>query len=138
MPQASCKTTIHTPADALWRVISDFGAAGGYLSGIVSFTVKGEGVGALRTLTSVDGSSIVERLETQDEAARQLSYSLQTDTPFQNCLTTMTVRDLGSGRAELAWSATFQSTGIPAGEAVEMLEGALSANCLALKQFMER
>ena len=138
MTRASCTTTIHAPADALWQTISDFGAAGQYLSGVVDCSAEGEGVGALRTLTSLDGSSIVERLETRDEDARQLSYLQLTDTPFRNCRTSMLVRVLEADQSELAWSATFEPDGIPASEAVEMLEGALLENCLALKQFMER
>ena len=41
-----CQTTIHVPADAIWQVIRDFGAAGQYLAGVVDYTVKGEGIGA--------------------------------------------------------------------------------------------
>ncbi len=138
MTQASCKTTINIPADAIWQVISDFGAAGQYLTGVVNCTVEGAGVGALRTLTSADGSTVVERLEVLDEDTHRLSYALLTDTPFLNCLTTMALRDLSPSQAELEWSATFEADGIPAIEAEQMLEGALSANCLALKLFMER
>jgi hypothetical protein len=138
MTRVSCKTTIHIPADAIWQVISDFGAAGQYLVGVVDCTVEGEGMGAQRTLTSADGSTIVERLETLDEIAHRLSYSLLTDTPFRNCLTTMLVHDLGQGQAEVEWSATFEADGLPADEARDMLEAALAANCLALKQFLER
>ena len=72
-----------------------------------------------------------------DGVARRLSYALLTDTPFRNCLTTMMVRELGQSRAELEWSATFEADGLPAEEARELLEDALAANCLALKQFME-
>ncbi len=82
--------------------------------------------------------AIVERLEALDEVTHRLSYALLTDTPFRNCLTTMQVRDLGPSLAELEWSATFEADGLPADEAREMLEGALTANCLALKQFLER
>lgn len=137
MTQAFSKITIHAPTDAVWQVISDFGAAGRYLAGVVDYTVEGEGVGAMRTLTSADGSTIVERLETLDTASQRLSYALLTDTPFGNCLTTMTVRDLGSNQAELTWSASFQADGLPASEAVDLLEGALAENCFALKQFLE-
>jgi hypothetical protein len=80
---------------------------------------------------------IVERLEALDEVAHRLSYSLLTDTPFRNCLTIMAVRDLGLSQAELEWSATFEADGLPADEARDMLEAARTANCLALKQFME-
>ena len=137
MTRASSKIIIDASADGIWQVISDFGAAGQYLAGVGNCTVEGAGVGALRTLTSADGGTILERLETLDEAAHWLSYALLTDTPFRNCLTTMAVRDLGPSQAELEWSATFEADGLPASEAVEMLEGALAANCLALKQFME-
>lgn len=138
MTQASSKTPIHTSADAIWLVIGDFGAAGQYLNGVVTCMVNGEGIGAERTLTSVDGSMIIERLEAMDEVAHMLSYALLTDTPFRNCLTTMTIRELAPKLVELEWSATFEPDGIPVSEAEQMLEGALSANCLALKQFMER
>ena len=99
--------------------------------------MRAQGIGALRTLTSADGSTIVERLETLDGVAHRLSYALLTDTPFRDCLTTMTVHELGRGQAEVEWSATFEADGLPAEEAREMLEDALTANCLALKQFME-
>jgi len=138
MTQVSCKITINVSTDAVWQVISDFGATDQYLSEFVTCTVKGEGVGALRMLTSADGNSIIERLETWDEVGHQLSYALLTETPFRNCLTTMVMHDLAPNQAELEWSATFQADGIPVSEAVEMLEAALSANCISLKQFMER
>ncbi len=137
MTQVLTKIMIHAPADTIWQVISDLSAACHYLVMVVNCTVEGEGVGARRTLTSADGSTVVERLEALDEAAHRLSYALLTDTPFSNCLTTMAVRDLGPSQAELAWSATFQPDGLPASEAAELMEGALAANCLALKQFME-
>jgi len=137
MTHASSKTIIHAPADAIWHVISDFGAAGDYLAGVVNCTVEGEGVGARRTLTDADGSAIVERLETLDAAAQRLSYAMLTDTPFGDCLTTMALRNLGPHQTELAWSATFEADGLPESEAVALLEGALAANCLALKQFIE-
>jgi hypothetical protein len=120
------------------KVIGTLGAAVGIFHGVVNCTVEGEGVGAQRTLTNADGSAIVERLETWDTAAHQLGYALLTDTPFRDCVTTLQVRDLGPDLAELIWSATFEADGLPADEARDMLEGAFAANCLALKQFMER
>jgi hypothetical protein len=55
-------------------------------------------VSAHGALTSADGSTIVERLETLDGVPRRLSYALLTDTPFRNCLTTMTARESGQSR----------------------------------------
>ena len=137
MTQASCKIEINMPAEAVWQVLSDFGAACQYLAMVVDCTVVGAGVGALRTVTNTDGSTIVERLEALDEASYRLSYALLTDTPFRDCLTTVTVYELGRGACEVAWRATFDADGLPANEALDMLEGALTANCLALKQLFE-
>lgn len=136
MTQASRKTIIHAPADAIWQVIGAFGAADQYLAEVITCTVEGAGIGARRTLTYTDGSVIVERLETLDGAAHRLSYALLTDTPFRGCLTTVTVRDLGRGQGEVTWTATFAADGLPASEAVEMLEGAFEANSRALQRFM--
>lgn len=137
MTQVSCNILIDVSAESIWQVIGDLGAAGQYLAGVVTCTVVGEGAGARRTLTYTDGSTVIERLEVLSAPAHQLSYLLLADTPFRNCLTTMTVRDLGASQAELAWSATFEPDGLPASEAAALLECALAANCQELKQFME-
>ena len=137
MTQASCKTAINMPADAVWQVLSDFGAACQYLVMVEKCTVEGQGIGALRTLTYTDGSTIVERLEALDDAAHRLSYALLSDTPFRDCLTTVTVYDLSPGQCEVAWSATFEADGLPASEAQEMLEGAFELNSRALQHFLE-
>lgn len=122
MTYVSRRITIHVPDNGIWQVIGDFGASGQYLSGVVRCMVEGVGVGARRTLTSTDDSTVVERLETLDEAAHRLSYALLTNTPFRNCLTTMTVHDLGSNQAELVWLAAFEPDGLPAREAAELME----------------
>jgi hypothetical protein len=43
MTYASSKTTINMPADAIWQVIGDFGAASRYLAGVVDCTFAGAG-----------------------------------------------------------------------------------------------
>jgi hypothetical protein len=60
--------TIHAPADAIWQVIGDLSTACHYLAMVVNCTVEGTGVGALRTLTSVDVSAVVERLDALDKS----------------------------------------------------------------------
>jgi hypothetical protein len=52
-------------------------------------------------------------------------------------LTAVTVYEPSPGQCEVAWTATFDADGLPANEALDMLEGALTANCLALKQLFE-
>ena len=129
---------INAPIDVIWQVISDFGAGARYLVMVTHCTMQGNGVGALRILTYVDGSVILERLETVDQAMHCLSYRLLNDTPFGNCLTTMALRALTADQSEVNWSANFQPTSLPADEALSLMQGMLAENCQALKQLMER
>ena len=128
---------IDAPLAAVWTAISQFGAAAPYLVGVVDCTMEGDGIGARRTLKNVDNSTIVECLVALDEVNHQLSYVLLTDTPFRNCLTTLSVSGVGQGQAEVTWWMTFEVDGLPINEAIALLEGASEENCLALKQFME-
>ncbi len=137
MTQVVSRIAIQAPADLIWQVLKDFSAASRYLAGVVNCRVEGAGVGALRTLTNADNSTLLERLEGLDGEVRQLSYLLLTDTPFRNCLTTIAVREIVPRQAELEWSVTFEPVGIPASEAVEMLTSALAANCRVLKESVE-
>ena len=41
MTRVACQTTIRVPADAVWQVIGDFGAACQYLARVVNCTVEG-------------------------------------------------------------------------------------------------
>ena len=138
MTYASSNIIIDASADAIWQVLSDFGAACQYLAMVIDCAVEGQGIGAVRTLTYIDGSTIVERLEALDDAAHRLSYALLSDTPFRDCLTTVTVHDLSLGRCEVTWSAIFHSDGLPANEAQEMLEGAFELNGRALQRLPTR
>jgi hypothetical protein len=137
MLHATKVTTIHAPADDIWQVISNFGAGAAYLAMVTHCIAQGAGTGALRTLTYLDGSVILERLEMVDAATHCLSYNLLSDTPFGNCLTTMTVRALSPDKSELHWTADFQPTSLPANEALSLMEGMLAGNCQALKQLLE-
>jgi hypothetical protein len=137
MAHASSRITIDAPVGTVWATISHFGTADRYLAGVVSCRVERSGVGAQRTLTNADGSTVIERLEALDETTHTHSYMLLTDTPFRNCLTTMTVRDFGRNQAEVIWAATFQVDGLPSDEAAALMEGAFQDNCLALRLFME-
>ena len=137
MLHATQIVTIHAPVDTIWQVISDFGAGANYLAMVTNCNVQGNGVGALRTLTYMDGSVILERLEMIDEATHSLAYILLSDTSFGDCLTTMQLRTLDSNRTELTWTADFQPTSLPPNEVIALMEGMLVGNCRALKKLLE-
>jgi hypothetical protein len=116
--------TINASAEAVWETISRFGGLEEFIPAVASCSLEGSGVGAMRSLALQDGGMVHERLETLDEAARTLQYSItESPLPFTDYLATMQVRDAGSGQCEIEWSSTFEPDGVSEAEAVEMLQG---------------
>jgi hypothetical protein len=137
LSHVSNKIAIQKSTAVVWRLVSDFDKAPLYLENVIHCKTTGQNIGAKRALTSVDGSIIVERLDTLDMVAHRLSYTLLTNTPFRHCVTNIAVRSVGIGESELEWSVTFEADGIPASEAIALQKSALAANCLTLKLFLE-
>jgi hypothetical protein len=74
---ATSTVTIDVSADAIWRVISDFGAGGQYLAGVVNLQSRA------RKSAHPDPRrrhyAIVKRLAALDAATQRLAYSLLPD-----------------------------------------------------------
>lgn len=123
MAQVSVMVTIQAEAAEVWQKVKDFPGVVRWLPGIASLTPTGAGVGALRTVTFKDGTRVVERLESLDEAARTLSYTiLESTLPLEGCVASLTVRDLGPRGCEVAWYSTFGAKGAPEQEVAALLE----------------
>ena len=138
MASVSMKTTLNASADEAWQAIRDFGGIDQLVEGIVECSVEGSGVGAVRTLAFADGGEIQERLESLDDAARTLSYSIiASELPMEGYLSTMAVRALGEGTCELSWSSTFEPKGASEAEARALVEGVYSAGFAGLKKLLE-
>lgn len=140
MSKVSMNATIHASADDVWKTITDFNGLPKFVGAIAESSMKGSGIGAVRTLTLQDGGPpIVERLESLDEQAQVLSYSIiESPLPLQDYVAHMEVRDLGEGQCELKWSSTFQPKGAPEGEAIKVVEGVYSAGFEGLKKLFSR
>ncbi|HSN77961.1 MAG TPA: SRPBCC family protein, partial [Anaerolineae bacterium] len=80
--QASGTTTIHAPVDAIWQMISDFARPASISLWWSTVRVRPRESARCGALTSFDDRTIVERLETVDQAAHRLSYALLTDNPL--------------------------------------------------------
>jgi len=50
-------------------------------------------------------------MEALDATVQRLSYTLLTDTPFGDCLTTVKVHVRDRRRCEVTWAATFDADG---------------------------
>lgn len=124
MPNVSVVKSISAPADQVWASVRQFSGIENFVPMIAASEVEGSGVGAKRICTTGDGSKLVERLEALDDQNRSLSYSIsESPIPMEGYYSTMTVRDLGSGRCEVSWSSRFESADDAADELKNMMEG---------------
>jgi hypothetical protein len=95
-----------TPDD-VWSLIGQFGGAWHPLTARVNLT--GAGIGQLRTILTLDGQQIVERLEAVDDAKRFLRYSNIAGMSVSHYTATLEVKPKGSG-CVVDWRAQFLAT----------------------------
>jgi Polyketide cyclase / dehydrase and lipid transport/Domain of unknown function (DUF4331) len=95
-----------TPDD-VWSLIGQFGGAWHPLTARVNLT--GAGIGQLRTILTLDGQQIVERLEAVDDAKRLLRYSNIAGMGVSHYTGTLEVKPKGSG-CVVDWRAQFLAT----------------------------
>jgi len=119
------KTTVQAdfavPADDLWALVRDFGNVG-WIPGGDEADVEGEGVGMVRILA---GGAVRERLESVDEANRQIGYTILEGlpVPVTDYHATMTVAAIGADACALDWSCRYEPSGATAEECDAQLRG---------------
>lgn len=106
------------PINDLWEILGDFGQTGKWTGRPPEACIQeGEGIGALRTLTLLDGREIVDRLEAQSEYS--YSYSIVTSPlPFKRYRATMSVEPVDAGKSRFRWVGEFEPDGMSEDEAV--------------------
>lgn len=139
MSKVNMSTTIHASADEVWKLLRDFNGLPKFIAAIKTSTMEGTGVGAVRTLI-LDGGGppIVEKLESLDDKARTLSYSIVTSPlPVKDYFATVEVKDAGAGLCELKWSSTFQPKDAPESVAVQTIKGVYAGAFDGLKKLFK-
>ncbi|MDR2306648.1 MAG: SRPBCC family protein [Paucimonas sp.] len=131
--QAFIDTSID--ADRVWQLIGGFDALPDWLPFIPESALS-EG-GRVRTLKSVDGDTIIERLLDYNEAGRRYSYTiLSGPAPVHDYESTLRVVATAQG-ARIEWSGSFVPDGITDAEATEMFFSIYRDGLAALKQQLE-
>ena len=90
--------------DEVWSLIGDFGGSWHPLTARVSVT--GTGIGQLRTIETLDGQTIVERLETIDDAKRFFRYTNIAGMPVSHYTGMLEVKPNGNG-CVVEWRAHY-------------------------------
>ncbi len=135
MPSVAERIDILAPADVVWKTVRDFGAIDEYVPPITNADLSGEGVGAERTLTLVDGGHVVERLGAHDDAARTLRYSMvDGPLPVTNYEGTMSVEARGDSSCEVTWSSDFDVADASEAEVISTFAELYAAGLEGLKK----
>jgi hypothetical protein len=123
MATARVTRELDVPADALWKLVSNFGDTS-WMPGGAQVTVRGSGPGMERRITAGPDKVIRERLEFADAASRTLVYTIPENAPFpvKDYRATLRVRAKGTG-SELDWSASFEPLGASEADARAAIEG---------------
>ena len=136
MCEISVSTEIEASVETVWETIRDFRSIGRYATGISRCTVEGDGIGSIRRLTVASGE-ICERLESLDDRAHEICYSLlKSPLPIEDCRSTMSLRYVDVGKCKISWSSSFEPNGVPEKEAMRILTGVYNSGFEGLKRLL--
>jgi hypothetical protein len=113
MASVSLTRELEQSAEQVWALVGDFGNVSWMPAG-TECRLEGEGPGMIRHIGQ-GAMALAETLESRDDGARTLIYTIPGEVPFPatDYRSTMVVRESGSG-SELDWSCTFEPVGDPA------------------------
>jgi len=98
------------PPEKVWALIGSFDAMWHPL--IAKITTVGTGVGQLRTIETIDGKQIIERLDASDDSQKSYRYSLVSGIQATDYSGTLDVKPKGTG-SSVEWSVQFWADGQP-------------------------
>ncbi|ALR78574.1 SRPBCC family protein [[Enterobacter] lignolyticus] len=133
MATATISIEIPATADSVWQLMGGFDTLPDWLP-FIPKSVSQEG-GRVRTLTTSDGGTVIERLEAFDNRQRSYSYSImQAPFPVVDYLSTITVyATANSNVARVEWTGRFTPVNVSDSEAEALFAGIYRDGLQALK-----
>ena len=124
MIEVLVKESIAAPADRLWQLVGKFGEVS-WMNGVSRSEIDGSGVGMVRSLYVGDGAPVREQLESLDEAARRIGYTITQGNPLpvKDYHAAVQVVAEGPERSRLEWGCRCEANGVPEAEARTAVEG---------------
>ena len=128
-------TSIASSPDAVWLMIGTFDAIAKWHPAVERAELEERGT--CRRLHLVGGGSILEKLESHDDAARSYSYSiLEGPLPVRDYVSTLRVTRGDDGQTLVEWSSRFEPTVEPA-EAERIIRSIYEAGLSNLQRMLE-
>lgn len=131
------KVEVKTTPDKAWASIGDFCGIKDWHPAIASCELKQDGKALVRTLTTVDGGTMVEKEMTRSDAAHAYSYRiLEGLFPVENYVSTIRVLPMDHGRVSILWVGAFKPVG-PASDAEKAVSDNYRTGLRGLKSKLE-
>jgi hypothetical protein len=100
---------VNASPDKVWELIGQFGSA--YWHPLIAeIRLTGTGPGQLRTIETIDGKQIIERLDAVDNSGRFYRYANIAGLPVANYTGMLSVKPSGAG-SSVEWRAQFFPNG---------------------------
>ena len=96
--------------DKVWALIGTFGGMWHPL--IAKIQLTGTGIGQLRTIETIDGKQIIERLDAMDNSQRLYRYTMISGVPASDYTGTLDVKPKGSG-SSVEWRVQYRADNQP-------------------------
>ncbi|MEX0960193.1 MAG: SRPBCC family protein [Burkholderiales bacterium] len=104
------KKTVDAAPAKIWETIRGGDGLDKWLPVITQCRLEGSGAGATRYCTMANGAELKEKILEIDDTRRRFRYSIdEHPLPARNLRGTVEVKDAGAERAEVSWSAEFDS-----------------------------
>lgn len=127
---------LNVPAEKVWEAIANMGNLDKWFPIIETCRVEGDGPGAVRSMTLIDGGGeIKDTIEEIDSGNMRLVY-LRPVSPFPVTYYRGTVEVFKSydGAGIVAWTIDFESKSEDSASVAELVHGAISAGIDGMEQ----
>jgi hypothetical protein len=110
-------TELPYPAEKVWDVVSDFGNLGRWNPAILTCTMDGSGVGAVRTFTSA-AATVREGILALDKTGMRIKYSIISGSSIKvrDGELEISVQPLGPDKSRIQWTLDGEPDGMSAAE----------------------
>ena len=100
----STSVVINTAAKNAWAIAGDFGGFHKFIDALTHIEMTGEGVRSIRKKFFADGNIVIEQLNTRDDNAMVMSWSLiYTSLDINNLWSSMRVEKISDHSCRVTW-----------------------------------
>lgn len=131
---------VAAPAASVWAIVGNFAGFPVFIPALAHIEMTGSGVRSVRKKLFKDGNVVIEQLNSRDEAALSMTWSLiYTSLDIGNLWAAMQVEPLDDGRSRATWTIQAEpwqrETALPAFQA--FLQGFADDAMSTVRQLLE-